>query len=128
MSRRHRDDPPRWQRRMAPDRSVPRARAHRAGERIPVDPDPSRIDLGNSRSPPPAFYEDQTFRCKDCGAEQTWSAPDQQWYHEEVGGLIWRRAVRCRPCRIRERIRRAEARRIHLDGLRRRTVTRRQGP
>lgn len=118
MARRRRTDPPRWQRKLHTEATVPRAHGSAPrGDRIPADP--SRIDMGNSYASPPAFYQDCTFRCRDCGALQTWTARDQQWYHEEVGGLIWRKAVRCRPCRIRERIRKAEARRVHLEGLRR---------
>ena len=63
------------------------------------------------------YYQDQPFRCRDCGVEQLWTAAQQQWWYEEAQGDVWTTAVRCRPCRQRERARKAEARRIHREGL-----------
>lgn len=63
------------------------------------------------------YYQDAPFRCKDCGAEQVWTARQQKWWYEVAGGNYDSRAVRCKACRIKERARIAEARRTHLEGL-----------
>ncbi|HUM95985.1 MAG TPA: zinc-ribbon domain containing protein, partial [Candidatus Competibacter sp.] len=52
-----------------------------------------------------------------CGKEEIWTAAQQRWWYEEAHGDVWTVAVRCRPCRQQERIRKTEARRIHLEGL-----------
>lgn len=63
------------------------------------------------------YYQDAPFHCKDCGAEQVWTARQQKWWYEVAGGDYDSRAVRCKACRIKERARVAEARRTHLEGL-----------
>jgi len=63
------------------------------------------------------YYQDAPFRCKDCGAEQVWTARQQKWWYEVAGGNYDCRAVRCKACRIKERARIAEARRVHMEGL-----------
>ena len=63
------------------------------------------------------YYQDRPFRCKDCGVEEVWTAAQQQWWYEEAQGDVWTIAVRCRACRQSEQARKAEARRIHLEGL-----------
>ena len=63
------------------------------------------------------YYQDRSFRCKDCGVDEIWTAAQQQWWFEEAQGDVWTTAVRCRACRASERARKAEARRIHLEGL-----------
>ncbi|MFZ4792448.1 MAG: zinc-ribbon domain containing protein [Candidatus Competibacteraceae bacterium] len=63
------------------------------------------------------YYQDRPFRCKDCGVEEIWTAAQQQWRYEVAQGDVWTIAVRCRACRSLERVRKAEARRIHLEGL-----------
>ena len=63
------------------------------------------------------YYQDRPFRCQDCGVEEIWTAAQQQGWYEEAQGDVWTTAVRCRPCRQQERARKAEARRIHLEGL-----------
>ena len=79
--------------------------------------DPLRVNLGNSYSSPPAYYKDVGFRCVDCGKAEVWTAGQQKWWYEEIGGYFFTTARRCRPCRIRERIRKREARRVHLQGI-----------
>ena len=71
----------------------------------------------NSYSLPPQFYVDRPFTCRDCGAEEVWTAEQQKWWYEVAKGPIFSIAVRCRPCRKIERDRKAEARRIHLEGI-----------
>ncbi|CDH46469.1 MAG: zinc-ribbon domain containing protein [Candidatus Competibacteraceae bacterium] len=63
------------------------------------------------------YYQDRPFRCKDCGVEEIWTAAQQQWWYEEAQGDVWTVAVRCRICRQHERERKAEARRVHREGL-----------
>lgn len=63
------------------------------------------------------FYEDVPFRCVDCGKAEVWTAAQQKWWYEVAKGNVESRATRCRPCRRRERARRDEARRVHLEGV-----------
>jgi len=55
------------------------------------------------------FYVDRPFVCKDCGKAE--------WWYETARGDVWTVAVRCRPCRRRERERKTEVRRIQLEGI-----------
>jgi hypothetical protein len=63
------------------------------------------------------YYIDIPFQCRDCGKQETWTATQQKWWHEVAKGSRWTTAIRCRNCRRRERLRVAEARRIHLGGI-----------
>lgn len=63
------------------------------------------------------YYQDLPFRCKDCGQAEIWTAERQRWWYEVAQGDVWTMATRCRACRERERTRKTEARRIHLEGL-----------
>lgn len=63
------------------------------------------------------FYEDIVFKCKDCGKEEVWRDTQQKWWYEIAKGDVWTTAVRCRSCRRKERERKKEARRVHLEGL-----------
>jgi hypothetical protein len=47
----------------------------------------------------PDFYLDQAFTCRDCGAEEVWTAKQQKWWHEVAQGSVYSQAVRCRACR-----------------------------
>lgn len=85
------------------------------GRLVPVNP--QKLDMGNSWACPPSFYKDEPFDCIDCGAQELWTAKQQKWWFEEIGALYHRKAVRCRPCRIKERIRKTEARRVHAEGI-----------
>jgi hypothetical protein len=69
--------------------------------------------------PQPKGYRNRNFVCKDCGIAQVWTVAQQKWWYEEAGGTPERIAVRCHECRVKERARRDEARRIHLEGLER---------
>lgn len=55
------------------------------------------------------YYEDQPFRCRDCGADCVWKAEDQKWWYEVIKGFIYTMAVRCKTCRAAERQRKAMA-------------------
>jgi hypothetical protein len=63
------------------------------------------------------FYGDQPFSCKECGKEEIWTATQQKWWYEIAKGEVWSGAIHCRACRRRERERKAEARRVHLEGV-----------
>lgn len=63
------------------------------------------------------FYTDRPFECIDCGKAEVWTAAQQKWWYEVAKGEVHSTARRCRGCRRRERERRAEARRVHLEGL-----------
>lgn len=62
-------------------------------------------------------YVDTPFRCKECGKEEVWTATQQKWWYEVAKGYAWSTAVLCRACRRKEGARRAEARRVHLEGV-----------
>jgi hypothetical protein len=63
------------------------------------------------------FYLDLPFTCVDCGKDEIWTAAQQKWWYEVAKGDVFTTARRCRACRRREQERRAEARRVHQDGL-----------
>ena len=79
--------------------------------------DSSKI-VSNSVLPDiPDYYRDKSFACVDCGRHQVWTAKKQKQWYEEAKGEIESRAIRCRKCRDKERQRKSDARRIHLEGL-----------
>jgi hypothetical protein len=63
------------------------------------------------------YYVDIPFRCVDCGKEEIWTGTQQKWWYEVAKGFVYSTAIRCRACRRKERDRRAEARRVHLEGM-----------
>ena len=63
------------------------------------------------------YYQDVPFRCQGCGKEETWTAAQQKWWYEVAKGYVYSTAKLCRPCRKKAQTRRAEARRIHLEGV-----------
>jgi hypothetical protein len=70
-------------------------------ERIPphaIGADMTKHASHNSYGPL-FWYEDQAFKCLDCGQEQVWTAKEQQWWYEVAKGPIYTRAIRCRICR-----------------------------
>jgi hypothetical protein len=84
------------------------AHARTARARLPVDA--AKLNMGNTYSSAPAFYEDLAFVCQDYGIDQTWTAAQQKWWYEEAGGYFFATAIRCRACREKERARIDEAR------------------
>jgi hypothetical protein len=70
------------------------------------------------------YYIDTPFRCVDCGKEEVWTGTQQKWWYEVAKGFAYSSAIRCRACRHKERQRRAEARRVHLEGLARKNQAR----
>jgi hypothetical protein len=67
------------------------------------------------------YYVNVAFVCQACGKHELWTATQQKWWYEVAKGGVWTTARLCRPCRRRERERRNEARRIHLEGIARKT-------
>ena len=65
------------------------------------------------------YYIDKNFTCKACRVEQVWTARQQKWWYEVAKGGVLTDARLCRACRRKAREHRAEARRIHLEGLER---------
>jgi len=63
------------------------------------------------------YYENVPFVCQGCGSNEIWRAAQQKWWYEVMKGYADSTAKRCRACRRRERARRDEARRTHLEGL-----------
>ena len=70
------------------------------------------------------YYVDIPFRCADCGKEEVWTGSQQKWWYEIAKGFVYSGAVRCRACRRKERVRRTEARRVHLEGIARKNQAR----
>jgi hypothetical protein len=62
-------------------------------------------------------YEPVPFICKSCGRQEVWTPHQQKWWYETAGGDCFSTATMCRPCRARERARKAEARRVRAEGL-----------
>ncbi len=79
--------------------------------------DPAQLAHNTTWGLLPSFYIDTPFVCKDCGAHEIWTAKQQKWWYEIAKGRIDTRAVRCRPCRLLERARVEEARRVSQAGL-----------
>jgi Probable zinc-ribbon domain len=78
-----------------------------------------RLAANNSYGVWPAYYVDRPFVCRDCGSHELWTAKQQKWWYEIAQGPIYSSAVRCRPCRIMERARADEVRRVSLEGMQR---------
>jgi hypothetical protein len=70
------------------------------------------------------YYQDVPFRCQGCGKEETWTAAQQKWWYEVAKGYVYSTAKLCRPCRKKAQARRAEARRVHLEGVARKKAHR----
>ena len=70
------------------------------------------------------YYVDIPFRCADCGKEEVWTGSQQKWWYEIAKGFVYSSAVRCRVCRRKERARRDEAKRVHLEGIARKNQAR----
>lgn len=65
------------------------------------------------------YYQDLPFTCAQCRTPQVWRAWQQKWWYEVAKGFVDSTAKLCRPCRRREQARRAEAKRVHFEGLKR---------
>jgi hypothetical protein len=63
------------------------------------------------------YYFNQPFSCANCNSQEVWTAVQQKWWYEVAKGGLFTTAKFCRTCRHQEQFRRAEARRIHLEGI-----------
>ena len=68
------------------------------------------------------YYLDYPFTCVNCQSAQVWTGLQQKWWFEVAGGAMEQIAIRCRDCRIKERARKTEARRVHLEGVEKKRV------
>lgn len=85
---------------------------------------PQTTSYGDPEFVKRGYYVDVRFTCQQCGETQIWTAQQQKWWYETAKGGIWTTARLCRPCRQRERARRVEARRVHMEGLARKRAER----
>lgn len=101
--------------------------AARAAHRVVVPPpgpvvpvDYSKLKANNSYGlsafAERGYYVDRPFTCCDCAAACVWTAEQQRWWYETVGGSQDAIAKRCRPCRQRERQRKELARQVAQAG------------
>jgi hypothetical protein len=67
-------------------------------------------------------YRPVPFVCKSCGKEEVWTPGQQKWWYEIAQGDRFAGPKFCRPCRAKERARRTEARRVHLEGVARKAA------
>lgn len=79
--------------------------------------DPAQLAHNNTYDLLPRFYVDRAITCRTCGKEEVWPANRQKLWYEVAKGNINTQAVLCRACRNKEKERKAEARKVHLDGL-----------
>lgn len=82
-----------------------------------VAADPSALSHNNTYSPLPRFYVDRVVVCRRCKKEEVWTAERQKWWYEVAKGNIFSQAVLCRECRPAARNSKAQARRVHLEGV-----------
>jgi hypothetical protein len=82
---------------------------------------PALLAPYNSYGVPPfverGYYVDTAFECAGCRKQEVWRATQQKWWYEVAKGNVESRAKLCSSCRRVERERRAQARRVHLDGV-----------
>ena len=82
-----------------------------------VPADPAQLAHNNTYGRLPRFYIDRIVKCRRCGKEEVWPAERQKWWYEVAKGNINTDAVYCRACRNEAKARKAEARKVHLNGL-----------
>ena len=79
--------------------------------------DQAELAHNNTYGRLPRFYVDKVVVCRQCHTEEVWPAERQKWWYETAKGNINTDAVLCRSCREKEKTRKEEAKRVHLDGL-----------
>jgi len=82
-----------------------------------VAADPAELAHNNTYSLLPRFYVDRVVVCRKCRKEDVWPAERQKWWYEVAKGKINTDAVLCRSCRTVKKAKKAEARRVHFEGL-----------
>jgi hypothetical protein len=82
---------------------------------------PALLAPYNSYGVPPfvarGHYLDSSFQCSGCQKQEVWRATQQKWWYEVAKGNVESRAKLCSGCRRAERERKAESRRVHLEGV-----------
>ncbi len=71
----------------------------------------------NTYGPLPLFYVDKLITCRNCGKQEVWWAEKQKWWYEVAKGSIESTAIKCRECRKIDKERKTEARKVHLEGI-----------
>lgn len=66
----------------------------------------------------PRFYVDKVIVCRQCGVEEVWPAERQKWWYEVAKRNIHSEAVLCKSCRVAKNRIKEEARRVQIEGLR----------
>lgn len=93
-------------------------RTQRPVESAPVNPE--LIAPFNSYGAPQwlqrGYYLDLPFTCRDCKAEEVWTATQQKWWYEVAKGYAYSGPTRCRACRRKVREARAENARRSAEG------------
>ncbi len=79
--------------------------------------DHEELRHNNTYGPLPEFYKDEIIVCLKCGKEEVWKATAQKWWFEEAKANINATAVHCKECRDKEKSRKDQARKVHLEGL-----------
>ncbi len=104
--------------------ATPKLRGGQERKELPTGTAPCRPESlapSNSYGEPEfvrrGYYMDVLFQCASCLKEELWSATRQKWWYEVAKGSVESRAKLCNSCRRIERERRAEARRVHLEGV-----------
>jgi hypothetical protein len=72
------------------------------------------------------YYVDVIFRCASCQKQEVWRATQQKWWYEVAKGNVASLAKLCHLCRRAERERKAEARRVRLEGMEAKNTRRQQ--
>ena len=95
------------------------AREREAARGVPVSFD--ALELQGSYYMPDfaarGYYLDYHFTCRDCKVADVWTAERQKWWFEVAKKHLNSCPRRCLPCEHREHERKAEARRVHLEGI-----------
>lgn len=79
--------------------------------------DQQELSHNNTYGRLPRFYVDKVVVCRQCGTEEVWPADRQKWWYEVTKANIYADAVLCRACRAKEKKLKEEARRVHMEGL-----------
>ncbi len=64
-----------------------------------IKADTNQLAHNNTYELLPQYYVDRPYTCRDCGADEIWTAKQQKWWYETIKGHIDSTAVRCRRCR-----------------------------
>jgi hypothetical protein len=93
---------------------------HYVSDPLPLDVDVPRgallIDLSKLTHAPsvfvPLWYQDQRFKCRDCGMVEVWTAAQQKHFCETQKGDPSAVAIRCHACRQKQNVEKRERREL----------------